>query len=111
LAQINKEQLHRERLDELIRCPRKIGITEPVLWSASEVRIYKPGSIDMSTDMDAFFQTVNRAVCAEYKLNTGHRSDAVRQLDIAYWFVRRHFGVRPECYYVCGPKFEYERVR
>ena len=101
---------HKEALEELLHKPRLLGITEPVVWSAKEMQLYKPNSIELLTDIDLIYFTRNRAVIAEYKTSRGHFNEAAHQLDISAQFVLDHFRVRPQKLYVVGPKFDYHMV-
>ena len=74
------------------------------------MKLYKPSSNALLTEIDLVFNTDSGLYLAEYKCHDNQRPKAKRQLWTAQHFIEEEFGVRPILTYVYGDKFRWERI-
>ena len=104
------QEQHSKALEYLLGHPHVLGVREPIIWAAREVKVYKSDGITLATDIDVLYFTRERVVAAEYKTEPNLRR-AEHQLILAYDMILKHMRVRPELWYVVGPKFEAVKLR
>ena len=101
---------HRDALEFLLEHPKVLGIKEPIIWAAKEVKLYRADHKGLLTDIDLLYNAHSGLWVAEYKCSHQHSTIARRQLHVAERFVKEHFNQTPNLIYVWGNNFRHESV-